>query len=178
MELSTQAVSLLTHYSFDLGGTAAEVLVTQWQRVYGSDWVRLAVVEALYQGRYKACSVEQILRLWQRRGEPLHHFNLEFERLVCSHFVLEVPGDTPDPVPETEVHTKGSQDLEGIQVELETTPEPISLSTSTIPLEILPPSPLIPFSADPEITAVRSSIIKHTSFYQKLKAMIDSNEII
>ena len=77
------AAALLTHYSFDLGGYTAEQLISQWLRDYQASWVRSAVIEALYQGRYKAISVEQILVLWDRRGQPLYHFNHEFERIVC-----------------------------------------------------------------------------------------------
>jgi hypothetical protein len=74
---------LLTRYSFDLGGCAVESLVDSWLHHYPVQWVRLAVIEALYQGRYKAFSVEQILNLWQRRGKSLYRFNHEFERIIC-----------------------------------------------------------------------------------------------
>jgi hypothetical protein len=77
---------LLTHYSFDLGGEAVDRLLDRWLRSYPAPWLRSAVIEALYQGRYKAVSVEQILSLWQRRRQPLYHFNHEFERIVCSRF--------------------------------------------------------------------------------------------
>ena len=42
----------------------------------------MAVIESLYRGRYKAISVEQILTIWLRRGQPFHRFNGEFERLI------------------------------------------------------------------------------------------------
>lgn len=85
-ETATQVVDLLTHYSFDLGGNPARQLVDRWQSTYSPNWIRWAVIEALYQGRYKAISVEQILQLWQRRQQPRYHFNYEFERLVCNRF--------------------------------------------------------------------------------------------
>ncbi len=84
--VTTTAAALLTHYSFDLHGHNADELVVWWSTAYQSHWVRPAVVEALYQGRYKAISVEQILALWLRRGQPVYHFNHEFERIVCSKF--------------------------------------------------------------------------------------------
>jgi lipopolysaccharide export system protein LptA len=74
------AVNLLKHYGFE-GALTAKQLTDQWQQ-YPSNWVRLAMIEALYQGRYKAVSVEKILAAWQRRGQPLYHFDQEFERLV------------------------------------------------------------------------------------------------
>lgn len=80
------AAALLTHYSFDLSGYTARDLINRWQTQYPADWLHLAVIEALYQGRYKAISVQQILLFWQRRGQVIYHFNMEFERLICSKF--------------------------------------------------------------------------------------------
>ncbi|BAY35869.1 hypothetical protein NIES2111_01860 [Nostoc sp. NIES-2111] len=80
------AKALLVHYSFDLSGYNADDLVNRWQKYYPSHWLHLAVIEALYQGRYKGISVQQILAFWQRRGQEIYHFNMEFERLICSKF--------------------------------------------------------------------------------------------
>lgn len=91
---ATQAAILLTHYGFDLDGYAANSLVESWLEAYEVGWVRAAVLEALYQGRYKAVSVEQILALWGRRGQPLRHFSHEFERIVCKE--LPFWGYEPD----------------------------------------------------------------------------------
>ncbi|MEO1094333.1 MAG: hypothetical protein AAFX01_05480 [Cyanobacteria bacterium J06638_28] len=79
-----QACSLLSEYSFELVGYRPSQLVALWQEQLAADssWIRSAVIEALYQGRYKALSVEQILKVWKRRGHPLRHFNHEFERVV------------------------------------------------------------------------------------------------
>lgn len=83
---AASAVELLTHYSFEQGELTTQQLVDQWLEVYPWQWMHLAVVEALYQGRYKAISVEQILAFWNRRGRPVYRFNGEFERLVCNRF--------------------------------------------------------------------------------------------
>jgi hypothetical protein len=80
------ATALLIHYSFDLSGYQASDLVLNWQSQFPANWLHLAVVEALYQGRYKAFSVQQILAMWQRREQATFHFNMEFERLICSKF--------------------------------------------------------------------------------------------
>lgn len=80
------AMALLTHYSFDLSGYSASELIKRWQTNYPIDWLHIAVIEALYQGRYKAVSVQQILNFWQRRGQATYHFNMEFQRLICSKF--------------------------------------------------------------------------------------------
>jgi len=80
------AIALLIHYSFDLSGYSASELVKIWHKQYPMSWLHLAVIEALYQGRYKAISVQQILVFWHRRGQAIFHFNMEFERLICSKF--------------------------------------------------------------------------------------------
>lgn len=76
------AVALLSHYNFELRGYPPEELVNLWLEKYQANWVRLGVIEALYQGRYKAVSVEQILAVWARRGQPIYRFTHEFERLI------------------------------------------------------------------------------------------------
>ncbi len=80
------AAKLLTHYSFDLNGFNTSELINRWQVEYPLHWLHLAVIEALYQGRYKAISVQQILTFWRRKGEATYHFNMEFERMICSKF--------------------------------------------------------------------------------------------
>ena len=76
------AIALLQHYSFDLGGYTIKDLTRTWDH-FKPEWVRQAVIESLFQGRYKAVSVNQILHLWERKGEPNCRYNREFERLVC-----------------------------------------------------------------------------------------------
>jgi|JFJP01.1.fsa_nt_gi hypothetical protein len=76
------AIALLQHYSFDLGGYTIRDLIRTWEK-FKPEWVRQAVIESLFQGRYKAVSVNQILQLWERKGEPNCRYNHEFERLVC-----------------------------------------------------------------------------------------------
>jgi hypothetical protein len=81
---SLYAADLLRHYSFDLDDCTADQLIESWLETYSPEWIKLAIIEALYQGRYKAVSVEQILALWKRRGQTLYHFSHEFERLIGS----------------------------------------------------------------------------------------------
>lgn len=90
-----QAANLLAYYSFDLGNQTIAELIANWLRHHSPQWIRSAVIEALYQGRYKAISVEQILAFWQRRNQPLCHFNHEFERLVCNKFPRHLVDPTP-----------------------------------------------------------------------------------
>lgn len=77
------AAALLMYYSFDLAGQPIERLIAVWIQRHPSEWLGMSVVEALYQGRYKAVSVGQILQIWNRRGHPICHFNSEFEKMVC-----------------------------------------------------------------------------------------------
>ncbi len=78
-----QTIILITSYSFELQGYTAEQLVSKWLTTYHPTWIRLATIEALYLGRYKAVSIEQIMSVWSRLGNPKVHFGGEFERLIC-----------------------------------------------------------------------------------------------
>lgn len=83
-----EVVALLHHYRFDCDRSTIDTLVTYWCVDYPLNWVKMAVVEALYQGRYKSLSVEQILQGWQRRNQPTYHFSHEFERLIHGQLPL------------------------------------------------------------------------------------------
>lgn len=108
---SESAAALLTHYSFDLGGYSTGELIAEWLLEYPAAWVRLATIEALYQGRYKALSVTHILACWKRRNQALYHFNHEFERLVSSQLPKGWKGsaDTGEKIASTEGLTELSQ---------------------------------------------------------------------
>lgn len=77
---------LLTYYSLEADRYPKPVtkfqILDRWLRSYPEQWVRLALIESLYQGRYKAFSVEKLLAFWQRRGHPIYHFSYEFESMV------------------------------------------------------------------------------------------------
>ena len=55
-----QARSLIDSYAFDLGHDDAAKLLQRCLNLYPASWIRLATIEALYLGRYKAISIEQI----------------------------------------------------------------------------------------------------------------------
>jgi hypothetical protein len=109
-DAAAYAVSLLHHYGFELDGYTIAQLLLAWQEQYPTAWIRLATIEALYQGRYKAISVEQILALWQRRSQPLYHFNHEFERLVCDNLPESLL--LPDPAPQSDLAARSTPRLE------------------------------------------------------------------
>ncbi|MGK7951351.1 MAG: hypothetical protein AB4368_21845 [Xenococcaceae cyanobacterium] len=94
-----QTVELLKSYGLDLHGYTISEIITQLLERYHANWIRLATIEALYLGRYKAVSVEQILRVWARVGTPNPHFSHEFERLICRKLprnVAYLPENTGD----------------------------------------------------------------------------------
>jgi hypothetical protein len=78
-----QTIALIESYAFDLGKYSTNTLIEEWLSLYNSHWIRLATIEALYLGRYKSISIEQILSVWLRLGNPNTHFTHEFERLIC-----------------------------------------------------------------------------------------------
>ena len=92
-----QIISLITSYSFDTNQYSVETIVRQWQKQYRVHWIYLATIEALYLGRYKAISIEQILNGWYRRGQPNTHFNGDFERVISRklprHLSTSDPGE-------------------------------------------------------------------------------------
>ncbi|WP_232214642.1 hypothetical protein [Rubidibacter lacunae] len=89
-------IDFIRHYGFDFQGTTAPKLVAGWCMRFSTAWTRLAAIEALYQGRYKAVSIEQILTTWARSGQARCHFTGEFERMVCRHVLAPSPEDIVD----------------------------------------------------------------------------------
>lgn len=94
-----QAATLMEGYRFELGYHDARQWVSLWLAFYRPSWIRDAVVEALYQGRYKSVSVRQILELWNRRGQPIRHVTYEFEAAVCREFGEVKLAPLPSAVP-------------------------------------------------------------------------------
>jgi hypothetical protein len=101
---------LLTSYSFDTEAYAMDVVIGDWLEECGPVWVSHAITEALYQGRYKVVSIDHILKLWQRRGQPIRHFNREFESIILGQALLCPTGygdgsEARDPGPAPAVQT-------------------------------------------------------------------------
>ena len=80
-----QAITLITSFSLELNAYSPESQVLYWLNHYKAAWIRDAVIEAIYQGRYKIISVQHILAIWQRRGQPVRHFTTGFEQVIASH---------------------------------------------------------------------------------------------
>jgi hypothetical protein len=188
---ATIASDLLSRYSFDLGAFSSDQLVDYWLRRYPADWVRAAVVEALYQGRYKAISVGQILAMWARRNQPFYHFNGDFERMVLGQQVM-IPllSQRTQVTPVSQSHLAGSTVAQASQ---ESEGEPIAEPVAPHDFAVIRNAPAVsrdrPLSSDldssppgsPEIWA-RNDVAKHpihrfvpepegSVFYVKLRAV-------
>lgn len=170
------AASLLIHYSFDLGGYPARELIAVWLNNYSASWVRCAVIEALYQGRYKAVSVEQILAFWQRRGLVLYHFNHEFERLVCANLPSKA-GELPTNTAQDQEFPNTNADVEATEI---TTNIPPAVNGAKITQrrysvsankQQLPPS-----TNQPQIEHFTPEADDIGDFYSKLKAIAQHSE--
>ncbi|MFY7804769.1 MAG: hypothetical protein ACOVQ7_15220 [Limnoraphis robusta] len=157
------AAALLNHYSFDLGDYSSEQMIDRWAENYEYYWIYLAVIEALYQGRYKSISVAQILSIWQRRGKPIYHFNLEFEQLISHN------------LPETAILRQREATLE-LSVESEDS-QLENTDNSSQMQQLKPIEPLIKpkfYSTKPPVTS--ASI--HTDFMLKLKRILENSQKI
>lgn len=108
------AVALLNGYGFDMDGFAADYLVSYWAVNHPAHWIRAAIVEALYQGRYRAVSVGQILAVWRRRGQPILHYTPDFERVVSGRFggfaVASSAGASVSPAPVSQLPASQTPD--------------------------------------------------------------------
>ena len=148
----TRMTTLLTCYGFEVEAESMEQWVQQWLSDYSVVWVRLAIIEALYQGRYKAISVEQILTAWQRRGEPICHFDGEFERIVSRSIPRNLLSDeSPEAVPTVDRWVTGDLDLRQRLQQLRPAPKPRppAQSTSNLSDSTIAPSPSPSKSVDP-----------------------------
>lgn len=75
---------ILRSYGFEMDESRQDVVLADWEQQFGREWMLLALLEALHQGRYKLMSIGQILRCWERRGQPRLSFDREFQRMVLA----------------------------------------------------------------------------------------------
>lgn len=80
-------LKLLKRYKFDLGDRSLTSISIHWSQ-YDPNWLRLAITESLFRGRYKVISVEQILETWQRKQEVSYKFDDEFVCLVWGNAIV------------------------------------------------------------------------------------------
>ncbi len=96
--IAASVAELIIRYSFDLNGYSLDRWIEQWLAQYPPAWLYSAVIEALYQGRYKAISVWQILDFWRRRGKPVQHFNRDFERIISGRSIPLLFSESTSPL--------------------------------------------------------------------------------
>ncbi|MEO1208948.1 MAG: hypothetical protein AAFX78_05320 [Cyanobacteria bacterium J06638_20] len=134
------AADLLDRYGFERGAFSAEQLIGYWLRSYPAEWIRSAVLEALYQGRYKSVSVGQILAIWKRRGQPLYHYSFEFERMICGT-LSRIPTASAPTVEPTSLAKAVDDPLQAIatQISEDQAIAPTDADSSSISEETTPP---------------------------------------
>ena len=86
--------TLLIYYSFETKESGYDALIHNWLTLYSPHWIRLAVLEALYLGRYKIVSIEQILVYWLKKGNYNLRFNHDFECLICRNIAKKLTNKT------------------------------------------------------------------------------------
>lgn len=189
-----QIEALINSYDMDLDGWSAAALVAQWSEQYEPDWLKLAVIEALYQGRYKAFSVQQILNLWQRRGSPIYHFTYEFERLICrniptfgTNHTVDAPAVVNEVVSEviniTDAATAPDllQTFDSINNKEELTDHETNVIVATLESTNLPVTTQSPTNTSKNSTAPpvthQQLVVNKEQFYNKLRAIARSKQL-
>ena len=96
--------TVIKQYGLDLDGNQVDDVIMTWFQVYDPAWIMKAIVESLYRGRYKVKSVNNILKDWQRRGNPLYQFTPDYEREILQSLpaMLALPVTAPPPDPQLE----------------------------------------------------------------------------
>jgi hypothetical protein len=69
-------------YGLSLDDQQVEAILITWFQKYDRAWILKAIVESLYRGRYKLVSVDNILKDWDRIGQPRYNFTPEYEREI------------------------------------------------------------------------------------------------
>lgn len=167
--ISALAEALLNKYDFDLAGETSDQLITRWHNKYKIEWLPLAVVEALYLGRYKAVCVEQILTLWERRGQPVYHFNSEFQNIVTKNILTNLTSqiDTQSLSPETpSCLSEPKLPKSSTSTSIDPSSNPFKASSKNTAQDVVKQIPV----------QTTHSRVRHTDFYTKLKAFVKNNQ--
>jgi hypothetical protein len=181
--------TILTHFGFDLDGSSADDLVRLWRDRYPHEWLLLAAIESIYQGRYKALSVDRLLTSWQRQNRPKYHFTSEYERLILQQLpnfddtlTQEIEAITLDPPLYSDAAIPGSAIIPPRAPSLRDNPELVTYLTPFEDDEIgdsdaIEPSEPLTTSTVAEIDAAADDASYVSPFYHKLKAVADGTPI-
>jgi hypothetical protein len=102
----TDAPTVLRAYGFEMDESRLTRTLAEWEEGYGREWMILALVEALHQGRYKLMSIGQILICWKRRGEPRISFDRGFQRMVLAEDWQPIVAPLPLILPERRIEER------------------------------------------------------------------------
>jgi hypothetical protein len=86
-------------YGLELDPDRVDAILETWLKQYDPTWILKAIVESLYRGRYKIVSVENILKDWQRLGNPRYQFTPEYERDILEKVPQPAPRLTLEVAP-------------------------------------------------------------------------------
>ncbi len=101
------SASFLVEYGFELKNQAPEMWCQHWSQHFPEDWIPSALIEAFYQGRYKATSVEQLLLQWIRRGHPRLSYTSELTCRIWPDYSMPAVGtlqSLTDPLSPEPIH--------------------------------------------------------------------------
>ena len=133
-----QAITLIKSFSLELEQYSPESQVLYWLHQYRAPWIRDAIIEAVYQGRYKIISVDHILAIWQRRGQPVCHFTSGFEQVISAQLGTQLRLSTSmmtqmsQPITDTEKSDTRDMSLSLISKDELLPPANMELADSTI----------------------------------------------
>lgn len=82
--------SLLKYYGFETREYSYQMLISEWLEQYSASWIRLAIIEALYLGRYKTISVKSILTKWSKIGNFKLSFTHDYECFMCQNLSSQI----------------------------------------------------------------------------------------
>jgi hypothetical protein len=183
--------TILTHFGFDLDGSSADDLVGLWRDRYPHQWLLLAAIESIYQGRYKALSVDRVLVSWQRQNRPKYHFTSEYERLILKQLpnfddtlTQEVEAITLDPPLYSDAAIPGSAIIPPRAPSLRDNPEFVTYlapfeddNDDSKDIESAEISTETPTSATVAEIDAAADVSYVSPFYHKLKAVADGTPI-
>lgn len=82
--------TVIEHYGLELEDRQVDSILVTWFQTYEPMWIIKAIVESLYRGRYKIKSVDNILKDWQRLGNPLYKFTPDYERQILQSLQAKI----------------------------------------------------------------------------------------
>jgi hypothetical protein len=159
-------ISLMNSYSFDTNQRNLEELVQEWLKNYDIYWIYLATIEALYLGRYKVVSIEQIMYGWSRKGQPTTHFGGDFERVICRKLPRHLSDLNAEIIKQSQEQNNDNSDLTSFANPL--------ISTQVTPFPTTKQKASTGKKKYSQGIETFKPLPDASSFFQKLKALADN----